>query len=290
MLLVEAHRQVIRDLAACRDNHAVRIFQLEDIHHTLEGQFVEVKAVTHIIVGRNRFGVVVDHHRTPALLTDRFQRLHAAPIELDRAADPVSAGTQHDDGAMVAQILHIVFRTAIGQVQVVRLRRIFGGQRIDLLHDRDDTVLFTELAYLHHTFFYIPFKAEGTGDLEIGETLHFRLANEFRIQTPTLDAFHIEGAQFLIGLHDSVEFLQEPFVDLRQFMYLVDGISGAECFRDNEDAGIGRFMERLVDVGDHQFLVFHEAVHTLPDHTKPLLDRLFEGTADGHHFAHRFHA
>ena len=191
---------------------------------------------------------------------------------------------------MVAQILHIVFRTTIGQIQIVRLRRIFGGQRIDLLHDRDDTVLLTELAYLHHAFFYIPFKAEGTGDLEIGEALHFRLANEFRVQTPTLDTFHIEGAQLLIGLHDSVKFLQEPLVDLRQFMYLVDGISGTECFRDNKDAGIGRFMERLVDVGDHQLLVFHEAVHALSDHTQTLLNRLFEGTTNRHHLAHRFHA
>ena len=62
MLLVQTHRQVIGYLAACRDNHAVRIFQFEDIHHTLEGQFIEVKAVTHIIVGRNCFGIVVDHH------------------------------------------------------------------------------------------------------------------------------------------------------------------------------------------------------------------------------------
>ena len=146
MLLVQTHRQVVRDLAACRNNHAVGIFEFEDIHHTLEGQFVEIEAVAHIIVGRDRFRIVVDHHRTPALLADRFQRLHTTPVELYRAADPVSAGTQHDDGAMVTYILHIVFRTAIGQIQVVRLRRIFGSQRIDLLHYRKNTRLFTMFA------------------------------------------------------------------------------------------------------------------------------------------------
>ena len=178
MLFVKAHRQVIGYLAACRDNHAVRIFQFEDIHHTLEGQLVEVKAVTHIIVGRNRFGIVVDHHRTPPLLTDSFQRLHATPVELDRAADPVSSGTQHDDGTVVTLILHVVFRTAIGQIQIVCLRRVFGCQRIDLFHYRNDAVFLTELADLHHTFFYISLKAEGAGYLKIGETLPFRFAKQ----------------------------------------------------------------------------------------------------------------
>ena len=70
MLFVKAHRQVIGYLAACRDNHAVRIFQFEDIHHTLEGQFVKVKTIAHIIVGRNRFGVIVDHDTAVTLLTD----------------------------------------------------------------------------------------------------------------------------------------------------------------------------------------------------------------------------
>ena len=178
MLLVQTHRQVIGYLAACRDNHAMRIFQFEDIHHTLEGQFIEVKAVTHIIVGRNCFRIVVDHHRTPTFLTDRFQRLHATPVELDRTADPVSAGTQHDDGTVVTLILHVVFRTAIGQIQIVRLRRVFSSQRIDLFHYRNDAVFLTKLADLHHTFFYISLKAEGASYLKIGETLPFRLAKQ----------------------------------------------------------------------------------------------------------------
>ena len=96
--------------------------------------------------------------------------------------------------------------------------------------------------------------------------------------------------QLLGGTHDSVEFLQEPPVYLGQFVYLIDGISGTERFGDNEDTGVGRFMECLVDVGYHQLLVFHETMHALSDHTQPFLDRLFEGAPDRHHLAHRFHA
>ena len=65
-------------------------------------------------------------------------------------------------------------------------------------------------------------------------------------------------------------------------MYLIDGISGTERFGDNEDTGVGRFMECLVDVGYHQLLVFYETMHALSDHTQPFLDRLFEGAPDRH--------
>ena len=44
-------------------------------------------------------------------------------------------------------------------------------------------------------------------------------------------------------------------------------------------------MQRFVDVGDHQLLVLHEAVHTLSDHTQTLLQRLLESTANRHHLA-----
>ena len=71
---------------------------------------------------------------------------------------------------------------------------------------------------------------------------------------------------------------------------MIDGISGTERFGDNEDTGVGRFMECLVDVGYHQLLVFYETMHALSDHTQPFLDRLFEGAPDRHHLAHRFHA
>lgn len=77
MLLVQTHRQVIRDLATGGDDHAVGVLQLKDIHHTLEGKLVEIKAVAHIIVGRYRLGIVVDHHGAVTLLTDRIQGLHA---------------------------------------------------------------------------------------------------------------------------------------------------------------------------------------------------------------------
>ena len=176
MLLVQTHRQVIRDLASGRDNHTVRILQFENIHYTFECQLIEVKAVAHIVVGRNRFRVVVDHNRAPTLLADRVERLHTAPVELYRATDTVSTRTQHHDGAFISQIMHIAFRSVVSQVQIVGLCRIFGSQRIDLFHHRKDAAVFTVLTNLKDrlfTVFHLIFE-DSTGNLEIRETLLLR--------------------------------------------------------------------------------------------------------------------
>ena len=81
------------------------------------------------------------HLTAVALLAEGVHGLHAAPVELYAGADAVGARTEDDDAAVVAQIMHIVGRAAIGQVQVVGLRRIFGGQRVYLLHHGHDDAL-----------------------------------------------------------------------------------------------------------------------------------------------------
>ena len=73
-------------------------------------------------------------------------------------------------------------------------------------------------------------------------------------------------------------------------MDLVDRVTGAESLADDEDTAVGRLVQRLVDIGNDQFFVFHEAVHTLADHAETFLDRLFESTSDRHHLSYRLHA
>ena len=46
----------------------------------------------------------------------------------------------------------------------------------------------------------------------------------------------------------------------------------------------------MVEVVHMQLLVLGEAVHTLTNHTKTLLDGIFEGTTDSHYLTHRLHA
>jgi len=65
-LAIEFHGQVVRNLTTYRNDDAARLFQIDDVEYAFEWQFVEVQAVAHVVVSRNRFRVVVNHDRLVA--------------------------------------------------------------------------------------------------------------------------------------------------------------------------------------------------------------------------------
>ena len=97
MLLIETHSEVVRYLSAHREYHTVRLLKVDDIHDALEGQFVEIKTVAHVIIGRYGLWVVVDHHALMTLLAGSLERIDRTPVELDRRADAIGTRTK-DDG------------------------------------------------------------------------------------------------------------------------------------------------------------------------------------------------
>ena len=244
VLLVEARGQVVGYLSAGRENYAVRILEFENIHHPLEGQLVEVEAVAHVVVGRYRFGVVVDHYTAVALFANGIQGLHAAPVELNRRAYAVSTRTQYHNRLVVAQVLHIVGDAAVGQVQIVGLCRILGGQRVDLFHHGDDAERFTELAHPLHVAVFHLFLPDGAGNLEIGEALYLGPTHEVVVFLGILGAGNrlVELFQVVSRAHDIHQFLQEPAVYFGQFMYLVYRITGAHGLADDKDTFVGRLV------------------------------------------------
>ena len=84
MCCIKSGGEVVGNLAAYREYHAVRVLEFENIHYALVGEFVEVKAVADIVVGRHGLGVVVYHHRAVALFTGCEQGVDRAPVELYR--------------------------------------------------------------------------------------------------------------------------------------------------------------------------------------------------------------
>ena len=94
----------------------------------------------------------------------------------------------------------------------------------------------------------------------------------------------------VVNVADVLQLLQEPLVNLRQIMYLVDGVSLCHCLCNDEDTLVGRLLQGFVDIFDYKFLVLDETVHSLSDHAQTLLDSLFEGASDGHHLTYALHA
>ena len=73
---------------------AGRQLGIEHVGHVLVGQRLEVEAVRGVVVGRDRLGVAVDHHRLVAGVAQRHGGVHAAVVELDALADAVRARTR----------------------------------------------------------------------------------------------------------------------------------------------------------------------------------------------------
>ena len=289
ILGIEAQSKVVRYLPSGGDDDTMRILQFKNIRHTFESQFVKVEAIAHIVIGRYGFGIIIDHHRTPAFLTDGIECLHSAPVKLYRRTDAISTRTKHHDGTVVAQVGYIVGCAAVGQIKVIGLCRILGSKRIDLLHHGNDAQALAVIADIKASVFHITFVTDGTCYLEVRESLSLGLLKQVGRQVGYLLVIIPPLMKLLRSIHDVHQLLQEPFVDLGQVVHLVNGISRTEGLRYDEDTFVGRFMQRFVDVGDDEFFVFHKTVHTLSYHTKSFLNRFFKGTPDGHHLTDRLH-
>ena len=178
--------------------------------------------------------------------------------------------------------------TAIGEIQIIGLCRIFCCQCIYLFHVGHDTHLFTFCSHSKQGIFniHLLFHVEGTGNLEVSEAIHLGTAQEVcfkQIDVSTL-------MQLVINVADILELLEEPFVYLGQVMNLIDGISHGHCFSDDEDTLVGGFLERFVDIFNDKLLVFNETMHTLAYHAQTFLYGFFEGTTYGHHLTYALHA
>ncbi len=60
----------------------MRVLQFDDVHDTFEGQFIEVETVTHIVICGHRFWIIVNHHGTEPILSNRIKCLNTTPVKL----------------------------------------------------------------------------------------------------------------------------------------------------------------------------------------------------------------
>ena len=286
VVLVKLEGEIVRDLAAHGDNDSVRSLKVDDVHHPLEGELVEIEPVAHIVVCGDGLRVVVDQHSPVALLLDCLEAGHRAPVELDRRSDPVGSRAEDNHRLAVTLIFNVTLRAVVGQVEVVRLCREFGGEGVYLLDDRDNAErlsIFTNLVHIGgDNSAVLPNRSL---DLEIGEA--FLLGKTEKFLRHILDL--VVGVHILVGLDDVLQLVQEPFVDLGEIVDLIYSVAGTHCLGDHEYTLVGRLPESLLQVSDLEFLVADESVRSLTDHSESFLDGLLEAAADGHNLADGFH-
>ncbi|KPV52580.1 hypothetical protein SE17_14635 [Kouleothrix aurantiaca] len=123
------------------------VFALPDIQHIFQRQRLEVQPVTGVVVGRDGFGVAVDHNRLVAKVAQGHAGMHAAVVELDALADAVRPAAQdHDFG--LAGDLGLV-DGGVGAVHIGRVRLELGRASVDAVVHRDDAERFAARAHIH---------------------------------------------------------------------------------------------------------------------------------------------
>ena len=91
----QRHRELQRGLAAELHDDAGGLLALDNRHHVLEGERLEVEAIGNVVIGRDGFGIAIDHDGLEAGGLEREARMHAAVVELDALPDAIRAASEN---------------------------------------------------------------------------------------------------------------------------------------------------------------------------------------------------
>ena len=165
--------KVVWNLTTGRENCAVRLLDIDDIHHTFKCKFVEIETVAHIIIGRYCLGVVVYHHRAPTLFFHCLKRIHTTPVKFHRTTDAICARTEHYHALSIAFILNIILAAIVGEIEIVGHGGELACKGVDLLHHRGDSMRLAKRAHFKIRFFGISHSVfeHCTRNLEVAEAL-----------------------------------------------------------------------------------------------------------------------
>ena len=115
------------------------------------------------------------------------------------------------------EIIDVVFSTVVGQIQVIGAGRILCGESVDLLHDGGYAKRLAQLAHFQYRVLRIGHAVleHAACYLEVGEALLLGLAQE--LFGKILKG--IAQTQFVGSIYNIRQPVEEPAVDLGQFMY-----------------------------------------------------------------------
>lgn len=174
------------------------MLQFVNIHDTLEAKLLEVEPVSLIEIGRNSFGIVVNHDGPLAHVAKLPGASDSAPIELDTATDTINA-TSKNHGSVFVEF-NIMLRSVVRCVQVVGVCRIFSGKSVNTLHEwRNSEGLAVGTNNVLGGVDYV-------GNLIIGEAHTLGTLHELVVNVLNGSSSH----ESMSGLDNVVDFVQVP--------------------------------------------------------------------------------
>src|SRR6185503_11211057 len=94
---MQAHREVQRCLPAKLDDDAVRLFDIDDVHHVFEREWLKIESIRSVVIGRDGFGIAVDHDGLEPRFVKRERSVTTAVIKFDSLPDAIRTGAKDHD-------------------------------------------------------------------------------------------------------------------------------------------------------------------------------------------------
>ena len=273
---VQAVGQVDGRLAAQRDDDAVGLFQLDDVHDVLNAQRLKVQLVRNRVVRRHGLGVVVDDNGLVPRLADGPDGVNRRVVKLNALADADGSGAQHDDLFAVRD--HRLILLLVGRIEVRHIRVKFAGAGINHFIDRQNAVVAAQhkdLVRLH-----TPQPADG----RVGKAHALGAVQQLGVtRNGSLELF--------FHAHDIANLVDEEKVDFGLFADENRVNAAAQQLCNGVNALVSRVGNALQHVLDrHVVKLFH--VHMVDaglERADRLEQALFHGAADGHDLARGLH-
>ena len=133
--------EVDRRLPAERRDDALRLFQLDDVHHVLDRERLEIELVRAGVVRGDGLGVVVDDDGLIARLADRLHRVDGGVVELHALPDADRARAEDEDLLALGDDGFVLL--LIGGVEIGDVAFKLARAGVDHLVDRHDAELFS---------------------------------------------------------------------------------------------------------------------------------------------------
>ena len=278
----QAQRQFERGLSAVLHDDAGGFFLVHDFQHVFKRERLEVEAVGGVVVGGDGFGVAIDHDGLVAVFAHGQRGVHAAVVEFNALADAVGAAAEnHDFFAAGGFGLAFFF---VGGIQVGRAGGEFGGAGVHALVDGAHA---QRVAVRAHG---VLIRVQELGQAPVGKAFLLEGAHGGGVQRGEggLAFFGHEAVDVQLDAHDLLDLHEEPFVDFGELVHFVQRPAGGEGVAHEPDALRAGFAQLFFQ----RFAVFGFFVHAVHAHfqaAQGFLERLLEGAANGHDFAHAFH-
>ena len=172
---MQAEREVQRRLPAELRDGAPALLAFVNVQHVFERERLEKKFVAGVVIGRNGFGIGIDHDGFKAVLLERERGVDAAVIKFDPLADAIRPAAENHH-FLLRGVFDLVVAAVVGRIIIRRVSLELGGAGVH------EPVAGHEAEFFPQRADFVLGGAGQMGDLPVGETERLGFGEQFSVE------------------------------------------------------------------------------------------------------------